>query len=476
MPDKDINIHVTAKGAEQAKQGLDGVAAATEKVGQTTTDASGRVRDAHGRFVKGTGQAAEATDKLGAATDKAATKLASMAAGYVSIAALIAAATKALRAQTEALEENARVAAKHQNTLLRLQFLGDYYKDKPELRKEIAALAEFGRRPFEEVADAAYNLRSKNAGMTEAQRMGIMRETLEMGRTDPSLPLNTLADMFSLYQKQSGITDANRVQNVLQKTIEEAGGSGADVAAYMPRFLPIGMAGGLSGSQSAGLWAYGTTLESEASVATTGLRAIMMGLQGKGTPEGAKLLEKMGITQDMSFFEKMNILSGQNIDLATAEQLFQREGAAMGLNMLKDPAAMMRSINSVTAADRGDIDLTKNKIEGLFGTDAVAKMEEDTRMLEVQIENIRANDARALKGKYLLLQAEKQMREEGTPEWWIQTNLAMMRGEMAIGLSPETAFQMGTTETQRTIINQNQNVIFNAPEKGPSPVIPNDLN
>jgi len=324
MADKDINIHVNAK-ADAARQKLDQVADSTKKVGSAGREGSRGMEQLNASATKSEGLFSKLTGKL-----------AGMVAGVASIQAV----TRAIQAQTRAMEENAAAATKQQNALVRLQFLGDYYKERPDLRKEVAAMAEFGRRPFEDVASAMYNLRSKNAAMSESQRMGIMTEALEMGRTDPSLPLDTLVDMFSLYGKQSGVTDANRIQNVLQQTITEAGGSGADVASYMPRFLPVGMAGGPSAAPAARPGAYGTTQESEASVATTGLRAIMMGLQGKGTPEGAKLLEKMGVTQDMGFFAKIDLLSRQNIDLGTAEQLFQREGAAMAL----ENAALQASI------------------------------------------------------------------------------------------------------------------------------------
>ncbi|MEA3366668.1 MAG: hypothetical protein U9R68_00990 [Planctomycetota bacterium] len=418
MADKDVNIHIRAKQTGETNRKLRETARQTDRLGRGVEDAGRKAKKSGGLFA-GLGR-----------------KLMGLAAGVVGIQQI----TRAIQAQTRALEENAEAAAKQQNALLRLQFLGDFFQEKPELRKEVGALAEFGRRPFEEVAGAWYNLRSKNAALSSEGRMGILREALEMGRTDPEMPLDQLVDMFSLYAKQSGETDANRIQNVLQQTITEAGGSGADVAAYMPRFLPIGISGGLSPSQAAGLWAYGTTQESEASVATTGLRAIMMGLQGKGTPQGAKLLQQYGVTQNMGFFEKLKALSAADIDLATAETLFQREGAAMGLAMLRDPDALMRTIGSVTGADTGAVDLTRAKIEGLMGTDEVAKMEEDLRLLDVNLQNVRASDTEAMRNMQALKEREIMWRKAGVPEYLIKTNLAGAKMMMGFGLSPEVAF------------------------------------
>lgn len=432
MSDKDINIHVRAKDTEQTKQQIDSVNQSVKKTGQETD------------------RAGESAKKNAGLFGGLLSKLTAFASGAASIHLV----TQAIRDQTQALEENAQAALKQQNALLRLQFLGDYYQQKPELRAEIMALSEFGRRPAEEVAGAAYNLRSKNAAMTEPQRMGILKEALEMGRTDPSLPLDSLVDMFSLYAKQSGVTDANRIQNVLQKTIEEAGGSGADVAGYMPRFLPVGIAGGLTPAESAGLWAYATTQEKEASIATTGLRAIMMGLQGKGTPEGAKLLQKYGVTQDMDFFTKIQTLSRAGIDLAAAEQLFQREGAAMGLAMLRDPAAMMQTIQSVTGADRGDVDLTRGKIEGLFGADEMARLEEDTRLLEIQIQNIRASDVQTVANRTRRLEIEKTLRQQGRAEAYIKAKMKEMQLMEAFGFSQQTAEEWAFWDYERPASRQ----------------------
>lgn len=409
---KDINIPVRADGADEAKDKIDCL---TESIDKMTN-----ALESQG--TRGT----QSTDKLTAAKTKQDTVLGGLiskvglwAAGMLGAQKAVQSFTSAIDQQNQAIEENVRLIERQQNASLRLQFLGDLFADRPELRKELASLSEFGRRPVEQVADAWYNLRSKSGGLSDTAQMGILREALEMGRTDPSLPLDTLVDMFSLYAKQSGITDANRIQNVLQQTITDAGGSGADVAAYMPQFLPVGMAGGLSPAQTAGLWAYVTTQQDSASRATTGLRATFMGLQGKGTPESQKLLQGLGVTPQMDFLQKIGLLSQANLSLADAEQIAGREGAPIFLSMLKDPAAMMRTISHVTAVDRGDIDLSKTKIGQLFGADEVAKNEEDLRLLRNAIDNLRATDEKALAFKRRKLIMEYMQRKQGSSEWSI---------------------------------------------------------
>lgn len=475
--DNDINLHVKAKGTEHTKQQLDGVARSTEQLGDKTEKSSGKARDAQDEFAKSTERAAKASKKQETNADKVRKKIRALAAQYIGVTAAIAAYTKAIQAQTQAMEENVEMAAKQQNALLRLQFLGDLFKERPGLRQEVQALAEFGRRPTEQVADAWYNLRSKSGGLDDATQMSILREALEMGRTDPDLPLDTLVDMFSLYAKQSGVSDANRIQNVLQQTITDAGGSSADVARYMPQFLPIGISGGLTPAQSSGLWAYATTQLADASIATTGLRATFMGLQGRGNPEGQKMLEGMGITPDMDFFTKIGKLSGAGLSLADAELIAGREGAPVFLSLLNNPRAMMRTIGSVVGADRGDIDMTADKLKGLFGSDEVARIEEDLRLLQVLIDNARASDQRALKIQKIRKEHELLLRQTHDSEWGIQLADWLIATQGALGLSPEAIERgMNRTADSPTIIN-NQNVIYNQPDQPARPRSgPEDLN
>ena len=432
MTDKDVNIHIRAKDADTAKRDIDKTAQATEDLGKKTEQAGKK--------------GAEGTDKLGRSAEKTKgvfgsfmTKLAGWAVSLASVGAIIRTVTGAVNANKQALREHADVAVAQQQKLLRLQYLGDLFKERPELRKEVGVLSEYGRRPFEEVADAWYNLRSKGGALSQQQRDSIMREALEMGRTDPDLPLDTLIDMFSLYAKKTGVQDANRIQNVLQQTIEEAGGSGADVARHMPRFLPIGMAGGLTGPQAAGLWAYATTLEGEAAVATTGLRAVFMKLAGEATPEGQKIMRKLGARKDMGFLEKIDKLAeakaAGKLPLAAAKQLVGDEGASMLLSLITDPAAMRATMADVVGVDRSDIDLTATKIEELLGQDELAQREDEIRRVKVEIENIKGSDSRSVQQRQHLLEREAFRRKRGDAPWKIPFDRWM--GELFYGMGYE---------------------------------------
>ncbi len=430
MAEKDVNIHVRAKDTDATKRDTDGVAASVDNLGKKTEQAGKK--------------GAEGTDKLTRSTEKSKgafgsfmAKLGAWAVSLVSIGAAIKVVTGIINANKQALNEHADIAVAQQQKLLRLQFLGDLFKERPELRKEVAAYSEFGKRPPEEVADAWYNLRSKGGALSQQQRDSIMREALEMGRTDLDMPLDTLIDMFTLYAKKTGEEDANRIQNVLRQTITEAGGGGADVAAYMTQFLPLGIATGMTGAESAGLWAYATTEEGSAERATTQLAAVFRGLMGKGTPEGKKILKKAGVREGMDFFEQLDLLGKEGLSYAEAGQIGEAAGAAMLLSLIQNREAMMEAIGKIVAVDRGDIDLTKTKIQEVMGGDEIARLEEEIRELDIQIVNTKGADVHALRWRKKMREREMSMRRAGRSEYSIGIDRGLSAFFGGSGRDPE---------------------------------------
>ena len=433
MAKNDINIHVGVPGAETSEQKLNRLGKAGKGLGDKVSSGGRRGK-------QGLDELSNSASKSSGMFGKLKSSMMGWVAGLASIAAIVRGITTAIRIQKEAIEEHGRIAEQQQKKLLRLQHLGGFSEENPNLRKEVAAYAELGRRPFNEVADAWYNLRSKGGSLSSQQRRSIMYESLEMGRTDPELPLDTLIDMFSLYAKKAQSVDMNRVQNVLMQTITEAGGSGSDVARQMPKFLPIGMAGGLTSAESAGLWAYATTQTSDAAVATTGLRSVFMGLQGRGTPEGKEVLEQYGISSDMGFFDKITALSESyqsgKFSLGQAELLAGREGADILLSILQNPWAMNRTIANVMEADRGDIDITRSQIEELLGSDEFARLEDDIRQKIIAIENIKGSDIKALRWKRRKVAVDEAAHKQGmnaVQRWLLQLGET---AQSVLGLEP----------------------------------------
>ncbi|MBE0535000.1 MAG: hypothetical protein IH624_04960 [Phycisphaerae bacterium] len=415
MADKDVNINVRAEGADETQRKLEGVAGTTEEMGKKTEEAGRR---------GSTGLAAGAKN------------LAAYAASAVSATAIIGALTAAMKANSDAMRENAEIAEGQQQRLLRLQFMGDFFQQHPQAREEVRAYAEFGRRPAEEVADAWYNLRSKGGFLDDEAQQGILRESLELSRTDPDVNVEMLVDMFLLYAKKTGERDGNRIQNVIKQTMTEAGSDAKGVASQLPQFLPWGIAGGMTGAETAGLWAYATTEEGDPAKATTALGQVFKGLEGQWTPDKQRLMRRAGVNKKMSFMEKLEKL-GQGDMSVTDLDVIAGSGGAMLSSLAKNIEPMKEAMARIVAVDRGDIDLTADAIADVFGSDEIARMEEDARLMEIQIQNLRAQDVRAMQYKQKRLRREVDMRQRGSSEGAIYLESVGMKANEFLGVPPD---------------------------------------
>lgn len=419
---KDVNIHVKTPGAQEAKQQLDGLAQSAKQVGQ-------KVHEGGQQGAAGTDKLKDSTDKASSSFGKFGKSILGWAAKLSSILISIRLVTQAIRLQKEELEEHARVASEQQKKLLALQSMGTFFEEHPQARKEVEAYAAFGRRPFGDVAEAYYQLESKGAGLTKAQKAGIMQEALELGRMEPEADLSKIIDIFSLYAKETGQKEINQIQNVIRQTLSSAGAQLSEMGQYLPQFLSAGIAGGLSGAETAGLWAFATTRSGKPEQATTGIRNIFAALQGKGTPESQELLESLGLTPGMNIFEQLTELSraqkAGKFGVPEAETIAGKENFAILLSMLTEPQAMMETVRQVARVDRPDIDITRDKLNLIMNQDEMARLEEEYRRLTIEIENLKGSDIEALKWKVWLKDAEKTMREQGAIA--VQRHLALFR-------------------------------------------------
>jgi len=413
---KDINIHLKAHGAERTKQQLEEVGKSAQKTGDSAN--------------QGGKTGAEGVNKLSDAAAKGPGRFARFSSsikswvfGLVGISAVIAGITRAIQVQKQAMEEHGRIAAEQQKKMLALMGMGTFFEEHPQARKRIAQMAEFGRRPFEQVAEAWYNLESKGAGLTEKQKEGIMTESLELGRMEPEADLKSIVDVFSLYAKETRQQDINQIQNVLRQTLSQAGAELSQIGQYLPQFLSLGLAGGLTGAETAGLWAFATTRAPSPEKATVGIRNIFAALRGKGTPESAKLLEQLGITTEMSIFDQLSKLASAQkagkFGVPEAEVIAGKENIAVLLSMLTEPTAMRETVSAVTDVARPDIDIVRDKLEKIMGEDEIARLEEEIRRLEVVIQNQKATDVRALRWSMAIKEYERRMRKEGRGEVFI---------------------------------------------------------
>jgi len=94
MPDKDINIHVRAKGAEETRRLIEEVAAAQEKVGNAAVDAGRKAASAADDF--------EQMQQTSRRTDETAGSLIGKIGQWASSLALL---TVAIREASTALRE-----------------------------------------------------------------------------------------------------------------------------------------------------------------------------------------------------------------------------------------------------------------------------------------------------------------------------------------------------------------------------------
>ena len=462
---KDINIHVKTTGAGETQKQLEGVGHSAQRAGG---DVKGGSDKGKAGLETLSGEARKSKEDFGGMADS----VAGWAVSLASVTAVIAAITKAIRLQSEAMREHAQITQEQQKKLVALQHLGDMFERRPELRKEVAAYAEFGRRPFEQVAEAWYTLESQGAGLSDQQKQGIMKEALELGRQEPEADLSSIVGMFSLYVKETKQADINQVQNILRQTITSAGSEMGQVGELLPRFLSIGMAGGLSAAEAAGLWAYATTKTGQAEMATMGLKNIFLSLEGKGTPESQEFMTAAGIQAGMNFFDKIERLDAERqagrLGLPQAVMLAGgKENAALLLSMMSDPKAMMQTVSEVRAAARPDVDLVREQLQAVLGTDEIAKLEDDIRQMDVAIRNVKAGDVNALKWEKLLKEYELGERQAGTSEYNIALHQWIHRKLMALGVSAEAAETLGliahTPEKRKELKRQGTLVHYEMP-------------
>jgi hypothetical protein len=435
---KDINIHIKAPGAEETKQQLDQVGEGAQKLGQKVSQGA---KTGSG----GMDQLGESAKKTGSVFGTLKESIGTWLSKLAVVATIIKAITLAIQIQKQAIEEHARIVAEQQKELLNLQYVGEFYKEHPAARKEVAAYAEAGRRPFGEVAKAYYALETTGGALTEQQKRDIMKEALELGRQLPGTELKPIIELFSTYVRETQEKDINIVQNVIKQTLTQARVSPLEVAQYFPEFLPTAIAGGLTGPQAAGLWAYTTGKMKEPRKATSALQNIFMALEGKGTPESQELLKRLGVTSQMDFFEKLGRLStaeqAGKFGLVEAESLASGESAVLLLSMLRTPQAMMRTMGAVTSVARPDIDLVKRQLEEHLGTDTIARLEEDVRQIEIAIENAKGADVRVLKWRKVIKEYELAERQAGTSEYMIAFRKGVLEQMSGLGVSPDIAWK-----------------------------------
>jgi len=152
-------------------------------------------------------------------------------------------------------------------------------------------------------APEAYNI-LLSSGMNEKVAMNTVDPTLraaKAGRTD----VKTTADALSNTMNSTGITDANRVLDVLFATLNKGKAEFVDIANYLPKIIPGADAVGASFEQTAGAFAFLTANGLKAEAASTGLQNVFKSFRDVDTKKhfadmGVQLFDLHGKFRGMS--------------------------------------------------------------------------------------------------------------------------------------------------------------------------------
>ncbi len=403
--------------AEQASKQTDKLTKESEQLSSAAKDQAHAQRRATG-----------AVDDYGRSTDKATGKtglfdkaiglargsLAGLVGGIIGGAGLNAAMQayeRHLDAINKRLEKNAQLTRDAADAALELQFL-NLVPDPTEraFAEEQAVLA--GRNPTEGVR-AFGALRSKNANADREQLKQLLQlSALKAQQTTASI--EDIAGGLSLINKFTN--DPIAASNILEQGITEAGE--LDVAKFIPlmaKFLPKGVnIADLSAGESVGYVAGITGLGLPGEEAVTSLGNIALAIKGKGTPEGAKILEREQIDRS-DFGEALRQISAAYAEgrIKPEElQLIGGDSALTGLASLADPkilADLQAGVGRVDAAGASDTLLVSEKAKAHFTPGSVAALNLQLNQAESALLQQQQNDTNAIQIKAARALVEQQL-------------------------------------------------------------------
>lgn len=160
--------------------------------------------------------------------------------------------------------------------------------NKQELRgvsSTIKDIAERNVTPLEQVPEAFNKIIS--AGLDVNSSMKLLEPTLQAakaGFTD----VETTAKAAVSVMASSGIKDAVRVYDILFATLNKGNAEFADIAAYLPKIVPMARNAGISLEDTAGAYAYLTAQGFRAEQAATGLQNVFKSLSDTRILYGSK--------------------------------------------------------------------------------------------------------------------------------------------------------------------------------------------
>lgn len=382
----------------------------------TATDRSADAQDRESKELRSAGQNAIQAERGWSMLTAAKTRMIGAMTGVVAGLVGASGVSAALRTVEQDLERTTQKSREFAEASLNLQYLNESFNPQERAFVGQAAIAA-GRQPVEMIRAFA-GLKSRFPGESQENVQALMMEVAQTARTTDA-PLSDLTNSFATIYQFTG--NAQQSQNILRESIIQAGSDNpAVLAPLMARFMGIGQAVGLQPGQSAGAVAAATGLGLSPEVSVTGLTNVALALQGKGTPEGAKILRKLGIKQGDDLFGTLEKLSGAGLKTGQLESIFGREGLPVAsqlsdANQLADFLAKVAKVQEASTTSR---DLTGEAIADQEAADPLTAANQRIKELEARIAMQQNQDVEALRFDQLRKEQETILRSQGAGPVW----------------------------------------------------------
>lgn len=288
--------------------------------------------------------------------------------------------------------------------------------DDPKERQFVVEQSAISGRSAIEGFEAYAALKSKNANATQAELFEVFRG-ISSKATQTSAPLTTLVEANDALRK--GGLGVLASQNVAEQAAIEAGEvNPATLAPLLARIIPLAGVAGLTPGQAAGVAAAGTTLGGNSNVDITALATIIRRISGKGTPEGRKILERVGAGSG-NFFDQLDAITAARQQGLISDQELESVVGAEALSQILTitrPEVLNNfkaSANRVGDAANLKSSLVLEKQRNILGSNPVQSLSLSADQLEAQIEAERGQSELAARTRAVRAQLELFILQKG---------------------------------------------------------------
>ena|GEM_PF-4665734 len=422
-----IEEQIRVTGADQAAQDVNRVADAEKRVGDAADDAGAQATGAEGRFSRFTGVFRRGLSVLH-----------SFAGGLVGVGGIVA----ALNATREAAEHARKAIESYADAMAATLALS---KDPKLLEIATRASIESGRS-IKEVGPALFSIVSGTAGATVEQQQALLKESLEIGKAEPQVPLGQISELLiRLFNVSGRRLTPQQIQNLAIKAEDLGQIDIGQLARFLPRPLKPGQVAGLELSETAAMFALiSQVLKPE--LASTATERIIMQLAAP-TDESTKVLDRLGVDRSGGVLQTVAALAEINRRTPlTAGQLRGLVGegpGAAGLPVLLEQyGQFLLNVEAISGAlAEGAPDLGREKVKYLRETLPGFTAVERTRQEQQRIETRHREDEEATLAQLIRERYERYLMEEGyipARRWLLLQGFDLSRW---LGASGETALR-----------------------------------